>query len=157
MTVIFKSGNPRLPQNYQPIAVIPVLYKLFARMLYNRLAKILEPQQSVDQAGFRPSFSTLDHLFTLAQVSEKAHEWQKTIWLAAIDFQKAFDTVEHASLWHALADQNVPAGYIRLLQKLHEGQKTQVRTDVESKSFDIGRGTKQGDPLSSLLFNALLE
>ena len=47
--------------------------------------------------------------------------------------------------------------YIRLLQHLYCGQQGQIRTDKLSKAFDITRGTKQGDPLSSMLFNAILE
>eukprot|EP00973_Karenia_brevis_P028267 3894935-Karenia_brevis.AAC.1 len=95
MTVLFKSGDPQKPANYRPICAIPPLYKLFARLLYTRIAPTLHAQQSHDQAGFRPHFSTLDHLFTFTCLEEKAHEFQLPLWLAAIDFRKAFDTVEH--------------------------------------------------------------
>ena len=44
-----------------------------------------------------------------------------------------------------------------LLRKLYNDQTGRVRTDILSKEFNIGRGTKQGDPLSSLMFNSLLE
>eukprot|EP00959_Pyramimonas_sp_CCMP1952_P205669 4301053-Pyramimonas_sp.AAC.1 len=93
--VLYKSGDPQLPQNYRPIATIPILYKLFSRLLYNRLLPILDPQQSRDQAGFRPNCSTTDHLFTLTQIQEKANEWTIPVWTAAVDFKKAFDSVSH--------------------------------------------------------------
>eukprot|EP00973_Karenia_brevis_P065385 9084690-Karenia_brevis.AAC.1 len=157
LTVIYKTGNPQVPSNYRPISAIPLLYKLFARMLYTRLTPILDPQQSQDQAGFRKHFSTLDHLFTLTCLEEKGHEFNQKIWLAALDFKKAFDTVEHKSLWEALNAQGVSNGYVNLLAQLYAGQTGQVRTDTLSKAFNIQRGTKQGDPLSSLLFNSLLE
>ena len=51
----------------------------------------------------------------------------------------------------------MPAQYIHLLTQLYEGQTANVRTDKLSKAYGIERGTKQGDPLSSLFFNALLE
>ena len=146
-----------MPQNCRPISMIPILYKLFARLLYRRLNPILDSQQCPDQAGFRPNYSTVDHLFTLAQLHEKASEFQKKLWVSAVDFKKAFDTIEQAGLWHALSLQKVPHSYIRLLQSLYSEQTASVCTDVESRSFDIKRGTKQGDPLSSLLFNSLLE
>ena len=60
-------------------------------------------------------------------------------------------------MWNALSKQGVPLPYICLLQKLYRGQTAQVRTDADSWKFEICRGTKQGDPLSSLLFNCLLE
>ena len=53
--------------------------------------------------------------------------------------------------------QGVPEPYIQLLRSLYADQRGRVRTDVLSDEFNIQRGTKQGDPLSSLLFNALLE
>jgi len=157
ITVLHKSGDERLPANYRPIVIIPILYKLFARLLYARLAPILDAEQCADQAGFRRDYSTVDHLFTFSQLREKSEEYQLSLWCAAIDFKKAFDTIDHNALWEALVHQNVPPMYVRLLQQLYQDQSGRVRTDKLSRPFTIGRGTKQGDPLSSLLFNALLE
>ena len=157
ITVIYKSGDPRLPHNYRPITVIPLLYKLFARLLFNRLDPILDRQQLPEQAGFRRKFSTDDHLFTLTLIQEKTDEWQLPLWTATLDFKKAFDTVSHTALWDTLAAQNLPPSYIALLTKLYQNQTATVHTDRSSRQFDIQRGTKQGDPLSSLLFNALSE
>ena len=77
--------------------------------------------------------------------------------MAAVDFKKAFDTIDHDHLWQALARQDLPANYIRLLRTLYHDLTAVVKTDKLSKRFAIERGVKQGDPLSSLLFNALLE
>ena len=156
-TVLHKSGDERQPSNYRPIVIIPILYKLFARLLYSRLAPILDAEQCPDQAGFRPNYATVDHLFTFSQLREKTDEFQLNLWLAAIDFKKAFDAIDQDGLWHALRQQKVPPSYIRILKQLYAGQSGRVRTDKLSKPFDIERGTKQGDPLSSLLFNSLLE
>jgi len=157
VSVLFKSGDAQRPENYRPITVIPLLYKLFAKLLYSRLQPILDQQQCADQAGFRNKFSTEDHLHTLSLLGEKAYEYQVNLWVATIDFKKAFDCIEHSGLWQALSSQGVPQPYISLLQDLYAKQSAKVRTDVFSKTFNIQRGTKQGDPLSSLLFNALLE
>ena len=157
ITIIHKSGDPTLPNNYRPIAVIPLMYKLFARLLYNRLAPLLDKQQTPDQAGFRPDYSTEDHLYTFTMLHEQAVEWQLNLWVAAIDFKKAFDSIDHDKLWDALAEQQVPTPYIRLIHTLYTHQTATVKTDRHSRTFNIQRGVKQGDPLSSLLFNALLE
>jgi len=155
--VLYKSGDHRLPQNYRPIATIPILYKLFSRLLYNRLEPILDPQQSPEQAGFRRSRSTTDHLFTITILQEIADEWQLPLWIAAVDFKKAFDSVTHAALWKALQEQGVDEPHIRLLEKLYMTQTATVKTDCTSRTFNIERGVKQGDPLSSLLFNSVTE
>ena len=155
--VIYKSGDPKLPQNYRPIATIPILYKLFSRLLYNRLEPALDKQQSRDQAGFRCKRGTTDHLFTTMILQEIADEWQIPIWSAAIDFKKAFDSVSHEALWTALADQGIDDTYICLLSKLYADQTAAVKIDCTSKFFNIDRGVKQGDPLSSLLVNCVSE
>ena len=155
--VLYKSGNPQLPQNYRPIATIPMLYKFFSRLIYNRLEPTLDQQQSKDQAGFRRHRSTTDHLFTCTIMQEIADEFQVPMWIAAVDFKKAFDSVTHTALWSALAEQGVNKSYIGLLCKLYAKQTAVVKTDCLSKAFDIERGVKQGDPLSSLLFNCVSE
>ena len=45
--------------------------------------------------------------------------------------------------------------YISLLKKFYKDQKSSVQTDVESNMFEINKGTKQGDPLSGLLFKTV--
>eukprot|EP00973_Karenia_brevis_P038271 5276202-Karenia_brevis.AAC.1 len=57
----------------------------------------------------------------------------------------------------ALFHQGVPATYIKVLQKLYSEQVGRIMMNVNSKDFSINRGTKQGDPLSPPLFNAVLE
>ena len=52
---------------------------------------------------------------------------------------------------------NVDHEYISLLRKIYRDQKASVQTDEESNIFDIQKGSKQGDPLSSLLFNTVLQ
>ena len=157
ITVIFKKGDEHKAENYRPITLLPVLYKLFSRMLHARIKSVLEAAQSVDQAGFRSGFACSDHLFAITQLAEKAREYQLPLWICAVDFKKAFDTVEHPALWTALSGQGVDKRYIAILQRLYEGQKAQVIMDKESRQFNILRGTKQGDPISPQLFNAALE
>ena len=157
ITVLYKNGDATLPQNYRPICIIPLLYKLFSKLLYNRLYPILDKAQCADQAGFRHKFSTVDHMFVCTMVYEKSQEFQLNSWIAALDFKKAFDSIDQRYLWQALEEQSVPKGYIEILRNLYKNQSAQVKTDKMSRSFTIPKGTKQGDPLSSMLFNSLLE
>lgn len=157
MTVIHKSGDVAKPQNYRRITIVPLLYKLFSRLLYVRLYPITDKHQCEDQAGFRKGFSTDDHTFTFSMISEKSQEFHINVWVAVLDFKKAFDTIKHDKLWEALLEQDVPRKYVDLLRGLYQDQRGRVKTDRLSKRFDIRRGTRQGGPLSSLLFSVLLE
>ena len=90
-------------------------------------------------------------------IDQKCHEWGIKMWAATIDSTKAFDSITHKSIWDALKSCNIEHDHIRFLKKLYRDQKATVLTDEESDMFEIKEGTKQGDPLSSLLFNTVLQ
>ena len=69
---------------------------------------------------------------------------------------KAFDSIGHRSLWNALEQCAIETQYVSLLKRLYERQKRSVLTDKESDVLERKKGTKQGDQLSSLLFNTVL-
>ena len=157
LLVLLKKGDPTIRGNYRPICILPLMYKLFSRMLCERLSVFIMPLQAVDQAAYRKGYSTDDHSFVITQLIEKSNEYNFPLWMVLIDYTKAFDSVEHSKLWEVLRDQNVPDGYIRVLQNLYFQQTAYVKTDVCSEPFFINRGVRQGDPLSSLLFIAVME
>ena len=126
-------------------------------VLNRRLEAFLGSQQSADQAGFRKGYSCEDHLVTLTLIFEKTREFNIDVWVAAVDFEKAFDSVNHSAIWNALREQGVPEPYVHVLRRLYTNQTGQVVSDCHSRTFALGRGTKQGDPMSSTIFNAVLE
>ena len=157
LRVLFKKGNVQCPDNYRPISILPILLKLFSRVIYARISNTLNAGQSVDQAGFRANYGCDDHLFTITMLKEKCEEFGTSLWVATVDYRKAFDTVEHAAIWTALAKQGVAQRYIKVLQLLYEGQTANIVANSVSRLFNLARGAKQGDPISPPLFNAVLE
>ena len=113
----------------------------------------LNQKQAEDQAGFRSSYQTTDHLATYRMTEQKCHEWGIKMWTATIDFTKAFDS----TIWNALRSCGIEHDYISFLKKFYRDQKASVLTDEESNMFEIKKGTKQGDPLSSMLFDIVLQ
>jgi len=146
LVVIYKKGEPQLPSNYRPIALLPILYKLFSCIICTRLQARIVEQQSVDQAAYRSGFSTQDHLICATLLAERCAEFNVDLWLGLVDFEKAFDTVEHDALWKVLNEQGVEPAYINLLRKLYKNQTATVLAGTESRAFTLGRGVKQGDP-----------
>ena len=105
LVVIFKKCNPSLPKNYRPIAILSVLYKLFARMVCSQLTATIIGKQGVEQAAYRKGYSTEEHLLTSTLIIEKSWEFNIPLWITMVDFEKAFDTVEHDALWQVLEKQ----------------------------------------------------
>ena len=123
-------------------------------MLYYRLYPILDVYQPDDQFGFRKNKRIENVFVILENLIGKADEWNIPVWMISLDLRKAFDTIKFLPLFAALRRQGVPEAYVQLLGALYEKQKGSVNG---SFYFDILRGVKQGDVLSSMLFNAGLE
>ena len=93
-----KKGDRHLPENYRPICIIPILYKLFSKLLLSRIDPTLQQSQNRGQAGSRADFRGDDQLMAITLVAELAMEKRQPLWVAAVDFKKAFDTVAHSAL-----------------------------------------------------------
>jgi hypothetical protein len=85
LIVLFQKGDPKMPANYRPIAILPILYKLFSRMLCLRIQPGLLGKQSVDQAAYRPGYSTEDHLLSTTLLVERCSEWNVELWMGLVD------------------------------------------------------------------------
>lgn len=155
--LLYKKGNPSDVGNYRPISLLSSLYKLFASCLLKRIEPAIEEHQPIEQAGFRQGFCTTDHIHTLTQIIEKYVEFNRTLYLAFVDYKKAFDSVSHASIWKALSDQSVPNSYIQILKNIYDNSTSRVKLDQLGPAISIRRGVKQGDPLSPKLFIAVLQ
>nr|XP_034833605.1 uncharacterized protein LOC117990222 [Maniola hyperantus] len=155
--LIYKKGDPKEIGNYRPISLLPTLYKLFSTIINTRISPEIEARQPVEQAGFRKGFSTVDHIHTLELIIEKYQEHQRPLYLAFIDYQKAFDTVTHASIWDSLKEQKVSEVYIETIRSIYNNNMGRIKMETLGPSFPIQRGVRQGDPLSPKIFIAILE
>lgn len=155
--LLHKKGRKDIISNYRPITLSSCIYKLFASIIAKRISPKINQNQAESQAGFRAGYSTTDHLHSLNQIIEKHNGHGKNLYIAFVDFEKAFDSLEHDSIWKALEADQVDKVYINLLRNIYRGNKAKIRLDVDGPVFEIKRGVKQGCPLSSFLFNSVLE
>ena len=63
-------------------------------MLQNRMKRELDENQPREQTGFRKGYSTIDHIHTLNPVLEKTNEYNIPLYIAFIDNEKAFDSID---------------------------------------------------------------
>ena len=134
--------------------ILSTCYKIFAKVIYKRLRRSLQAQQAPEQFGFMPNRSTQDALFILEAVISKSIDKHAPLWFASLDLRKAFDRVEWPHLFNALREQGVSNDYISLIGLLYSGQ---IGGLSDGKDFAISRGVRQGNILSPLLFNCVLE
>ena len=105
------------------------------------------------QAGFRKSRGTRDQIVNICWIIEKAREFQKSIYFCFIGYAKAFDCVDHDTLWKILKKMGIPDRLTCLLRELYAGQEATVKTGQETTDwFQIGKGVHQGCILSPCLF-----
>ncbi|CAM4712403.1 unnamed protein product [Leuciscus chuanchicus] len=92
--LLYKKGDREQLRNYRPIWLLPTVYKVFTKVLYNQLARQLDEQQPPEQAGFRSGYSTMDHIHVLNQLLERCRKYKMPLVLAFVDYEKAFDSIE---------------------------------------------------------------
>ena len=156
--ILHKKGDRRDIKNYRPISLLPHTYKLFTRVLQNRMEKVLDENQPREQAGFRKGYSTTDHLQSLNQIIEKCHEYNLKLCVGFIDYEKAFDSIEHFAIFEALRKINISETYVQILMNIYKDASARIHLDNHvSEKFVIERGVRQGDPISPKLFTAAIE
>lgn len=159
IVLIHKKGDNTNLENYRPISLLSHLYKLFTRIITNRITAKLDSYQPVEQAGFRKGYSTVDHLQTIRTIIEKASEYNIPINLAFVDYHKAFDSIEKWAFLTALEDARVDSRYCTIMKAIYDKATFHVKIndDIKTDKIKIGKGVRQGDTISPKLFTLALE
>ena len=124
---IFKNkGDHRDCTNYRGISLLAIAGKIMAKIVQGRLASLAEGVLTEAQCGFRQKRSTIDMIFSLRQIQEKAIEQNKELYVVFIDFRKAFDTVDRPLLWKVLAFTGCPASLIAIIKEFHDGTMAEL-------------------------------
>jgi len=119
--------------------------------LTKRIEQQNDDHQDKYQAGFRPGGSTIDHIHTLNQLTEKAREYNLPLSMTFVDYEKAIDSVGTNTILKALNDQEVHPQYIKLIQNICASAASIIQLDTEGSTFKLNRGVRQGDSMSPKL------
>ena len=151
-------GRPDECDNYRGIMLLSVPGKVYARILLRRLAVFAENALSESQNGFRKGRSCTDAIFTLRRLVELTLEQQQQLYLAFVDFTKAYDSVRRERLWEILHDVGLPHEFIVRIAAFHLHTSVRVRlADLFGPEFRTRLGLRQGCVLAPVLFNLYLD
>ena len=153
---VFKAGSKSDIGNYRPISILPVLDKIFEKIIYKRLYSFFEKFNilSDNQFGFRNKKSTLHAALQLEKTILQAFKNNKYCIAVFIDFRKAFDTVFHLLFFQKLEKMGIRGDSLKYIKSYLQNRKqfTQFRTGISSTKFN-NIGVPQGSCLGPLLFN----
>ena len=103
-----KKGDLSECGNWRGITLTSVPRKVFGRVLIDRIGQGVDSKLRDEQAGFRKGRSTVKPIFVLRNVVEQVVEWQSTLYITFVDFEKAFDSVHRESLWKIMTSYGIP-------------------------------------------------
>jgi hypothetical protein len=154
---IHKKGYKTDCSNYQGISLLSTSYKILSNILLARLTPYADEIMGDHKCGFRRNKSTTYQIFYIRQIAEIEFEYNDTVHQLFIDFKKAYDSVGREVLYNILIEFGVPRKLVGLIKMcLNETYSTVHIGKYQSDKFPVQNGLKEGDALSSLLWNTPL-
>ena len=152
---ILKKGDKSIPGNYRPISILPIISKLFEKLVNNRIVNFLERNEILynHQYGFRHGYNTKLSLINLInQITKYTDEGRITVGVF-IDFAKAFDTINHTILLKKLEHYGIRGIALEWFRNYLKNRQQFVQYDIcKSSNKSISCGVPQGSVLGPTLF-----
>ena len=156
LRLIHKGDDTDDENNYRAITLNSCLGKLFCTILSQRFNPLLEEQQIFckEQAGFRKNSRTTDQIFILRNIVKHYISQNKYLYTCFVDFSKAFDSIWRKALIEKLSKLGIKGKFLDIIKSIYNSTSNSIiYHDNISETFRSNMGVKQGDTLSSTLFN----
>ena len=150
ISAIHKKDDPTDKANYRPVSALPLLSKIFERLIKNQLGEYIDLFLNKLLCGFRKADSTQHALFKLL------HRLDNSGFIGTIlmDLSKAYDCLQHDLVIAKFEAYGVSKNSFKLFLDYLEGRKQRVKIGSSSSFWsDVKRGLLQGSILGPLLFN----
>lgn len=155
-TLIYKKGIRTDPANWRPITVASMLLRLFHRVLADRLRQ--QTQLNPNQRGFIQQDGTMANVLILETFLKSRAAALSTTSIVGIDVTKAFDSVSHHSIERGLNRMRIEQHLKEYIVSSLRDNHTTIRLgEHNTRQITFNRGVKQGDPISPMLFNIVLD
>ena len=159
ISVVLKPGKSgESPSDYRPISLINCDNKILTKVISIRLATVLPDLIHVNQTGFIKNRHLQTNTRTCFSIIQYAKKYHVDLSVMAVDAEKAFDRLEWPFLFKVLEKCNLPTEMIDFVKLLYKYPTAKIYTNnVISGEIKLERGTRQGCPLSPLLFALAIE
>ena len=150
-----KDKDDRDPLQNRCITIMCCVAKIYSGILNRRLQTYLEKNKILieEQNGFRASRSCIDHVLVLCTILRNRKSMNLSTFLAFIDFQKAFDSVDRHLLLFKLSKIGISGNFYGAISAMYANPRARIiLNEHETNYFDCPIGVKQGDCISATLF-----
>jgi sorting nexin-29 len=140
------------------ITLLHIAYKILSSIVLEPLKGYSEESLGEYQGGFRPQRETTNQIFVVRQILEKLYVHDIDLYLLFVVFKNAFDSInQKKKLLESLVSFGIPRKIERLVEMTLEGAEAKVIVNGKiSAPLIIGKGVRQGESLSTTLFNLTL-
>ena len=152
---IYKKDSKLIVTNYRPISLLSNINKILEKLMFNRLYSFLESNKCIYdlQFGFRQKHSTNHALLSMTQQIKDTIDAGNIAVGVFVDFQKAFDTVNHKILLKKLEHYGVRGLANNWFSSYLSNRQQHVTINgIDSETKPISHGVPQGSVLGPLLF-----
>jgi len=155
-SLIPKVSAPTQPALHRPITVSSILSRLYNKLLSRRFEKLCPA--GLRQKAFKEGDGLAENTEILKHVIKTAKQQKRSIYIAWLDVRKAFDSVSHESLLHAASRAGCPPPLLEYIKTIYANGRTRLKVGGKlSDPIRVTQGVKQGDPLSGVLFNLVID
>ena len=124
----------------------------------NRMKDAIDPQLCKQEAGLHKHSSCTDQIATLCIILEQSLEWNFSLYITFVDYEKAFDSVNRQTLWQLLRHYQIQEKITNIIRNSYEGMTCMVvdgwhLTDV----FEGRTGVRQQCLLSPVMFLLMMD